>query len=146
LKNQYVTLPLTGSLLAHISEQDNKGSFIPATPKAGAIVVHIADSMARWSNDILHSTMHRVVPVLAGGAVPERYSMVFVRLHIIRLSFKYADLLWQYTKPNMDAVLDALPGTANKDRQRKYPAISVKDFLTECFKKYYPEGGRREGM
>ncbi|TFY69974.1 hypothetical protein EVJ58_g83 [Rhodofomes roseus] len=35
--------------------------FQPATPISGTIVVNAGDLLARWSNDVLRSTLHRVV-------------------------------------------------------------------------------------
>lgn len=37
------------------------GAFVPATPIAGTIVVNAGDLLARWSNGLIKSTMHRVV-------------------------------------------------------------------------------------
>ena len=48
-------------------------------PVSAGVVVHIGDVMARWSNDLLHSAVHRVVPAAPQkGMVPPRYALVFV--------------------------------------------------------------------
>lgn len=108
-----------------IEDPASKDSFVPASPMTGGIIVHIGDVMARWSNDILHSTVHKVVPATADDTtVPARYSMVY------------------YTHPNMDSNLDALPGTFGESRAKKYPPISTAQFMAEKFKEFYPDGGQ----
>lgn len=55
------------------------GKFVDATPIEGTIVVNAGDLLARWSNDIIKSTEHRVVepPREPGkdGFYPARYSI-----------------------------------------------------------------------
>ncbi len=53
------------------------GQFIDATPIEGTCVVNAGDLLARWSNDTIRSTIHRVVePPHAGGeSHPPRYSI-----------------------------------------------------------------------
>jgi isopenicillin N synthase-like dioxygenase len=49
----------------------------------GTVVVNVGDLLARWTNDICTSTIHRVRPLqryMDAGAVPERFSIPFVRL------------------------------------------------------------------
>jgi isopenicillin N synthase-like dioxygenase len=53
------------------------GTFVDATPIEGTCVVNAGDLLARWSNDTIKSTIHRVVePPRADGDVhPARYSI-----------------------------------------------------------------------
>lgn len=54
------------------------GNFVDATPIEDTIVVNAGDLLARWSNDTIKSTIHRVVepPVGPdGGTYPARYSV-----------------------------------------------------------------------
>jgi isopenicillin N synthase-like dioxygenase len=53
------------------------GTFVDATPIEGTCVVNAGDLLARWSNDTIKSTVHRVVePPRADGDVhPARYSI-----------------------------------------------------------------------
>ena len=53
--------------------QNLGGEWIMAPPIPGTFVINIADLMARWSNDIFRSTMHRVV----NFSGKDRYSIPF---------------------------------------------------------------------
>ena len=66
--------------------QDNRGGlqvksptghFVDATPIEGTVVVNAGDLLARWSNDTIKSTIHRVVepPRKEGTTYPPRYSI-----------------------------------------------------------------------
>lgn len=54
------------------------GQFVDATPIEGTCVVNAGDLLARWSNDTIKSTIHRVVepPSQPDGDIhPPRYSI-----------------------------------------------------------------------
>jgi isopenicillin N synthase-like dioxygenase len=53
------------------------GKFIDASPIEGTCVVNAGDLLARWSNDTIKSTVHRVVepPTVEGDVHPPRYSI-----------------------------------------------------------------------
>lgn len=53
------------------------GQFVDATPIEGTIVVNAGDLLARWSNETIKSTIHRVVepPRRDGQVYPSRYSI-----------------------------------------------------------------------
>lgn len=53
------------------------GHFVDATPIEGTVVVNAGDLLARWSNDSIKSTLHRVVepPRGEGDEYPPRYSI-----------------------------------------------------------------------
>ena len=54
-----------------------KGQFVDATPIEDTCVVNAGDLLARWSNDTIKSTLHRVVepPYGEGESYPPRYSI-----------------------------------------------------------------------
>lgn len=56
-----------------------RGGFVDATPMEGTVVVNAGDLLARWSNDTIKSTVHRVVEPPRGNAegevYPPRYSI-----------------------------------------------------------------------
>lgn len=100
-----------------------KGTFADVVPIADTIVVNAGDLLARWSNDTIKSTRHRVVepPRVAGDdsendpseTYPSRYSIAY------------------FCNPNMDKVIEALPGTYGEDIQvpKKYEATTAGDYL-----------------
>ncbi|KAJ5653962.1 hypothetical protein N7490_000965 [Penicillium lividum] len=97
-----------------------KGTFVDVTPIADAIVVNAGDLMARWSNDTITSTRHRVIqpPIPAGesddsDSYPARYSIAY------------------FCNPNNNKLIEALPGTygENVHRDKKYADITAGDYL-----------------
>ncbi|KAF5717777.1 gibberellin 20-oxidase [Fusarium mundagurra] len=56
------------------------GQFVDATPIEGTVVVNAGDLLARWSNDTIKSTIHRVVepPQKQAGSYPPRYSIALL--------------------------------------------------------------------
>lgn len=89
-----------------------------ATPIPGTIVVNAGDLLARWSNDTIKSTKHRVVepPAKAddahadADAYPPRYSIAY------------------FCNPNFDRVIEAIPGTW-EGTGRKYEGVLSGDYL-----------------
>ncbi|KAF4944402.1 hypothetical protein FGADI_12712 [Fusarium gaditjirri] len=55
------------------------GQFVDATPIEGTVVVNAGDLLARWSNDTIKSTIHRVVepPQKQAESYPPRYSIAY---------------------------------------------------------------------
>ncbi|KAJ5629708.1 hypothetical protein N7528_003365 [Penicillium herquei] len=98
-----------------------KGTFVDATPIADTIVVNAGDLLARWSNDTIRSTRHRVIqpPIPAGketeesDTYPSRYSIAY------------------FCNPNNNKLIEALPGTYGEDIQtsKKYADITAGDYL-----------------
>lgn len=83
------------------------GNFIDATPIEDTIVVNAADLLARWSNDTIKSTKHRVVePPIKANVHPPRYSIAY------------------FCNPNFDRFIDAIPGTYDDLKGKKYEGIN----------------------
>lgn len=86
------------------------GNFIDATPIEDTIVVNAADLLARWSNDTIKSTKHRVVepPKPAESDVhPARYSIAY------------------FCNPDFDRFIDAIPGTYDEMKgNKKYDGVN----------------------
>ncbi|ROT36035.1 2OG-Fe(II) oxygenase superfamily protein [Sodiomyces alkalinus F11] len=94
-----------------------QGGFVDATPIEGTVVVNAGDLLARWSNDTIKSTIHRVVepPRKAGdsGEYPSRYSIAY------------------FCNPNFDSYIDALPGTFASEAEKKYKGVKSGDYLVQ---------------
>lgn len=95
-----------------------QGTFVDATPIPGSVVINAGDLLARWSNDAIKSTLHRVVEPprkeTAGedGVYPARYSVAY------------------FCNPNFDSQIEAIEGTYGGDKgERKYEGINSGDYL-----------------
>lgn len=93
-----------------------KGTFVNATPIEGTIVINAGDLLARWSNDTIKSTKHRVVepPPKPEDAdkdeYPPRYSIAY------------------FCNPNYERKIEAIPGTHEKNG-RKYGDVMSGDYI-----------------
>lgn len=88
-----------------------EGEWIAADPIPGCLLVNIGDQMARWTNDLFASTVHRAI----NRSGRERYSVPF------------------FFGPNYDAVIQALPSCIGPDRQAKYAPIKAGEYINERF-------------
>ncbi|KAF7332287.1 BTB domain-containing protein [Mycena kentingensis (nom. inval.)] len=95
------------------AKNPHTGMFVPATPIPGTIVVNVGDLLSRWSNDLLRSTLHRVVappatPINAQEAITrERKSIAF------------------FCNPNFTQEIACLPNCGTP----KYPAVSTEAYI-----------------
>jgi isopenicillin N synthase-like dioxygenase len=92
------------------------GNFIPAPPIPDTIVVNAADLLARWSNDTIRSTEHRVVsPPTApsNDTHPARYSIAY------------------FCNPNWDATINCLEGCYGDSvgLKKRYEPINTHEYL-----------------
>jgi isopenicillin N synthase-like dioxygenase len=97
-----------------------KDTFVDATPIPDTIVINAGDLLARWSNDIIKSTRHRVIepphPSMDDGTdtYPARYSVAY------------------FCNPNMDRLIEALPGTYGEGvGEKKYEGINSGEYLVQ---------------
>ena len=92
-----------------------RGNYVHAKPIPNTIIVNAGDLLARWSNDTIRSTKHRVVkPPVAPDAdeYPARYSMVY------------------FCNPKFDKFIDALPGTYEEEG-KKYAGVNSREYLMQ---------------
>lgn len=83
------------------------GNYVDATPIEDTIVVNAGDLLARWSNDTIKSTKHRVVePPTTASVHPARYSIAY------------------FCNPDFDRFIEAIPGTFGEDRPKRYEGIN----------------------
>ncbi|KAG4429011.1 hypothetical protein IFR05_015507 [Cadophora sp. M221] len=94
-----------------------KGTFVDATPVLGSVVVNAGDLLARWSNDTIKSTLHRVVEPPApeeGDVHPARYSIAY------------------FCNPNFSSQIEAIEGTYGGEKgEKKYKGINSGDYLVQ---------------
>lgn len=100
------------------------GEWIAADPIPGCFVVNIGDMMARWTNDLFASTVHRAI----NRSGVERYSIPF------------------FFGPSYDTVLETLPSCVDGDHPPKYPPISAGDYVNGRFQATFASyGGKGQG-
>lgn len=85
-------------------------NWVPAPPLPDTFVVNIGDALARWTNGRFVSTPHRVASMTARS---ERYSIPF------------------FFHPDVDAVIQALPGCCGPDNPPHYSPVRFGDYLAE---------------
>jgi len=93
------------------------GTFVDATPIPGTVVVNAGDMLARWSNDTIKSTLHRVVEPVRSGVVGEQYPA--------RYSMAY------FCNPNFKCYIEAIPGTYGTTAEQKYAGVNSRDYLVK---------------
>ena len=87
---------------------------VPIVP--GAYIINLGELMARWTNDVWVSTLHRVVnPPADKAAGSRRQSLIF------------------FHNPNYDAEISCLPGCASADAPPKYPPTTSGGHLRSQF-------------
>jgi len=96
-----------------------RGTWVRATPIPDTIVVNAGDLLARWSNDLIKSTKHRVIqpPPTDGEAEEDEETM-----YPARYSIAY------FCNPDFDKWIEALRGTW-EDTGKKYGGINSGEYL-----------------
>ncbi|MGY8526153.1 isopenicillin N synthase family dioxygenase [Paracidovorax citrulli] len=93
------------------------GSWMPATPIEGCLVVNLGDMIPRWTNGRYHSNPHRVRNTRSGGA--PRYSIPF------------------FYEPDYLARIEALPGTVAPGETPLYPPCTAGEYLRDKYLSTY---------
>lgn len=97
--------------------KDPNGKYVNATPIPGTVVINAGDLLARWSNDTIKSTLHRVVEPPAppeGDVYPARYSIAY------------------FCNPNFSSQIEAIDGTYGEGKgERIYAGINSGDYIEQ---------------
>ncbi|KAI9325421.1 thymine dioxygenase [Zopfochytrium polystomum] len=108
--------------------QRTRQEWVDATPIPGTVVVNAGDLLMRWSNDVIKSTMHRVVaPPPTTTATEEEGAQT--ASYPARYSIPY------FCNANPNAVIESLPGIGGD--AAKYPPIRAFDHLVERLRVTY---------
>jgi isopenicillin N synthase-like dioxygenase len=96
--------------------QHASGEWMRATPIAGTFIVNLGDMVRRWTNDIYHSTMHRVLNNVSNRS---RYSVA------------------AFFNPNYDYRVTCVPTCLADGAEPLYPPCAVGEHIKEMFERTY---------
>lgn len=99
----YECFTILASSAPGLQVQNSVGDWIAAPPLPGAFVINIGDIMARWTNDVFLSTVHRVIN--SSGA--QRFSLPF------------------FFGANFDAEVRCLASCQSEQRPARYAPITA---------------------
>ena len=120
-----------GMTCSGLQVQEEDGTFLDCPFVENAVIVNAADLLQRWSNDIIHSTIHRVVQPkehdTEDGLVPPRYTIVY------------------FCNPNFDQEVHVLPGCSSEENPPKYPPVNSFDYLVSRLSAtYFTEDAKKK--
>lgn len=92
--------------------QNTAGRWVPAPPIPGTVVVNTGDLLARWTNDVLRSTPHRV-QVRPESAAAGRLSIAF------------------FSDPDPDVRVETIPSCITADRPARFAPILAGTHIEE---------------
>ena len=92
------------------------GEWLEAKPLPGSFVVNLGDLMARWTNGIYNSNMHRVKNAVSGR---DRYSVPF------------------FYGPKPSARIECLPTCTDADHPPQFASCTASEHLNEMFRRSY---------
>jgi isopenicillin N synthase-like dioxygenase len=107
---------LAQDALGGLEVQTVSGDWIAATPIPGTFVINLGDLMARWTNGIYSSNMHRVKNNRSTG---DRYSLPF------------------FYSPRPDAVIEPIPTCVTADHPRRFETCTASEHMGEMFRRSY---------
>jgi isopenicillin N synthase-like dioxygenase len=95
------------------------GEWIEALPLPGTFVINLGDLMARWTNGIYNSNMHRVKNNRSGR---DRYSVPY------------------FYGPRPDAVIEPIPGCVDAEHPQRFAVCTAAEHMNEMFRRSYGYG------
>jgi isopenicillin N synthase-like dioxygenase len=96
--------------------RNQAGDWLEAAPVPGTFVINLGDLMARWTNGIYNSNMHRVKNNRSGR---DRYSIPY------------------FYGPRPDAVIEPMPGCVDDEHPRRFAVCTASEHLSEMFRRSY---------
>ena len=90
--------------------------WVAAPPIAGSFVINLGDLMARWTNGVYQSNMHRV---LNAKSDQDRYSVPY------------------FYSPRFDAVIEPVPTCVSDGQPQKYEVCTTAEHMDEMFRLSY---------
>ena len=107
---------LMGASASGLEVKDRSGEWISITAIPRHVVVNIGDMMSRLTNNVLHSSIHRVINPPKEEWSKPRYSIPF------------------FMHPRSEMSLNCLPSCISLNNPKKYDDITAGDFLKQRIK------------
>lgn len=102
-----------------VESPPGSGIFVAAPYIPGTVLVNLGDFLQRWSNDVLRSTVHRVVaPPLQEGEVEDGERVSRERFSIV-----------QFMSCDYEKVVDCLPGCWSEERPKRYAPTNALEYV-----------------
>ena len=92
------------------------GEWLAAPPIPDTFVINLGDLMARWTNGVYSSNMHRVKNNLASA---DRYSLPF------------------FYSPQNEALIEPIPTCVTPEHPRRFPPCTCAEHMSEMFRRSY---------
>jgi isopenicillin N synthase-like dioxygenase len=102
--------------LGGLEVRDVNGDWIAADPIPGTFVINLGDLMARWTNGLYSSNMHRV---RNNDSAQDRYSLPF------------------FYSPRSDAVIEPIPSCVDEHHPRRFETCTAGEHVREMFRRSY---------
>lgn len=93
-----------------------QGDWIKAPPIPGTFVINLGDLMARWTNGLYMSNMHRVNNNISEK---DRYSIPF------------------FYSPYPTSIIEAIPSCVDDGHPRLFPTCTAQEHMAEMFRRSY---------
>ena len=113
-----------------VEHPQRPGTFMPVKPVEGAVLINIADCLMRWSNDNFKSTVHRVT------APPVELRNTGANSNVERMTNPRYSIVC-FAGANPDAVVEALPGTWDEQKPKKYEPITAGEYILKRMEALY---------
>lgn len=142
-KNRYRASPHTdyGTLTLLFNDsngglqvRNRAGEYIDAPPMENAAIVNVGDLLARWFNDTLKSTEHRVIE-------PSTFARANSEIPDV-IPARYA-IAW-FGHPNRDALIEPIPSCCTIDHPKKYEPVYAGKHVVERLAKLHKDGKNSE--
>ena len=103
-----------------------KGEWLDVEPIEGACIVNAGDLLTRWSNDLVKSTLHRVVE----PPLKERVEGVSMDDEEEEYPSRYS--IAYFCNPDFDRWIEALPGTYGGEKgEKRYEGVNSGEYLVQ---------------
>ncbi len=114
--------------------RNKAGDYVDVPPMENAAIVNVGDLLARWFNDTLRSTEHRVIE-------PSTFSKSNAEIPDV-IPARYS-IAW-FGHPNRDALIDPLPACCTADNPKKYEPVYAGKHVVERLAKLHKNGKNSE--